>query len=121
MKLTVLTWLRDSSINFIGKTIELLFRMILLILPMGLFLILIQCREKASKVSNITVYTNPESVWQHIFPGFILVAVNPKILVERAAVFRKNFQAWIFKNQYLLAFSFMSAIVLLMIWGYVKK
>ena len=121
MKLIVLNWLKDASVNFLGRAIEILFRIILLILPMGLFLVLIQYREKASKVSNITVYTNDESTWQHIFPGFILVAVNPKLLNNTLNNMRKNFQAWVFKNQYLLSFMFMATIVLLMVWGYVQK
>ena len=116
MKLTVLKWLFDSSISLIGRTIELLFRIILCILPMGAFLLLIQLRSKASKVSNISVYTNDESIWQHIFPGFILIAINPNSLKNSYNSTKNNFQKWIEENKYILAFLFMSLISALVIW-----
>ena len=115
MKLTVLTWLRDALIPFIGRFIELLFRIILFMLPLGIYLYLIQSRSKASKVSNLSVYTNDDSVWQHIFPGFILVSINPRSFRKSIADTKNNIQTWISTNKYILSFLFMAAIVLLMI------
>lgn len=117
MKLTVLTWLRDSSIAFVGRAVELIFRALLLILPLGLYLCLIQARNKASKISSISVYTNDESTWQHIFPGFLLVAIDPKVLHKKRAAIKEKFQAWVQANKYLLSFIFMLLIVLLMVIG----
>ena len=78
MKLTILNWFKDELIPLIGKLIEILFRILLFILPLGVFLIIIQYRGKVSKVSNLSVYTNEESVWQHIYPGFALIAISPE-------------------------------------------
>lgn len=113
MKLQVLTWLRDSLIGLTGRIIELLFRIILCCLPLGVYLLLIQFRSKASKISNISVFTNDNSTWQHVFPGFILVAINPDLLKESYFKFRRNFQAWISDNRFLLFFVLSTAIFLL--------
>ena len=104
MKLQVLTWLKDSLIGLIGKMIELIFRTILCCLPLGVYLLLIQFRSKASTIRNISVYTEDSSVWQHIFPGFILVAVNPNLLKNSYIKFRRNIQVWINDNRFLLFF-----------------
>lgn len=113
MKLQVLTWLRDSLIGLTGRIIELLFRIILCCLPLGVYMLLIQFRSKASKISNISVFTNDNSTWQHVFPGFILVAINPDLLKESYFKFRRNFQTWISDNRFLLFFVLSTAIFLL--------
>ena len=115
MKLTVLNWLKDSSVPFIGKVIELIFRIILLILPLGVFLLLIQLRSKASKVSNISVYTNDNSVWQHIFPGFMLVSIDQTSLHKKITSTRNSVQAWLKANECIIEVLFLSAIVILML------
>lgn len=115
MKLTVLTWLKDASLGIMGKSIELLFRLLLLILPMGLFLMLIQTREKASKVSSISVYTTDDSVWQHIFPGFLLVAIDPKVTKNAYLNIKHKIQTWVKNNKYILSLIFMALLVILMI------
>ena len=115
MKLTVLTWLRDSSINLIGRTIELLFRILLFFLPLGLYLLLIQMREKASAVSSLTAFTNDESRWQHVFPGFILITVNHQSFRRSLNKLKSSTQLWISSNKYLIEVLFM-ILLLLLLW-----
>ena len=117
MKLTVLAWLKDETIPLLGKLVELLFRSMLLILPLGLFLLLIQYRSKASKISNISVYTNDETVWQHIFPGFILVSISPESFKKGILQRKRKVQDWIASNKYLIEVLFMISVLFLM---YVK-
>lgn len=116
MRLTVLTWLRDSLIGLIGRTIEIIFRVILCLLPLGAYLLLIQLRSKASSIRNILNVTEDNSIWQHIFPGFILVAINPNVLKEHYNKSKKEFQNWIKDNKYILTFICMSLIVALLLW-----
>ena len=120
MKLIVLTWLKDSSITFIGKSVELLFRSILCILPLGLYMILLQKRSKASKVSSLMTFTNDRSVWQHIFPGFILVAIEPDVLNNFLTNLNNSFKAWVERNKYALAILFMATIVSILVLMYIK-
>ena len=114
MKLQVLTWLKDSLIGLIGRTIEIIFRTILFCLPLGIYLLLIQFRSKASKVSNISVYTEDYSVWQHIFPGFILVSINPNSIKEWCLKKRLKIQIWVGDNRFLLFLSLFFIVFILM-------
>ena len=115
MKLTFLTWIRDELLPLFGKLIEIMFRCTLLVLPMGLFLLLIQTRSKASSIRTILDFTEDNSRWQHIFPGFIIVAIDPNIASNMYRRAKINVQSWINENKYLLSFLFMTLIVALMI------
>ena len=117
MKLTVLTWLRDSSITFLGRTIEIIFRIILFLTPLGVFLLLIQMRDKASTIRTISVYTEDGSVWQHIFPGFILVSVDPKSFKKSSTKIKNKISFWIANNKYILTAIFMLLVVFLLLIG----
>ena len=116
MKLTVIGWVKDTLKVFLGRTIEIMFRMILFLLPLGIYLTVLQFRNKVSSVSNLTVYTKDESVWQHIFPGFILVSIEPQQFKAFISTKKANLQKWIKDNQYLLGLLFMLLIVCLMIY-----
>ena len=120
MKLTVLEWLGSSLVPILGRTIELIFRVILIFMPLGVYLLLIQKRSRASAVSSLSTYTNDKSRWQHIFPGFILISINPDDLTNFISNNKNKFQTWVKENKYLLSFLFMSFIVLLMILSYIK-
>ena len=117
MQLTVLTWIKDFLIGIIGKLIELIFRVILCLLPLGIYMLIIQGRSKASSISSISVYTNDSSAWQHVFPGFILVAVDPNVLEKRISTIKKSLDEWVDLNKYLLALLFMILMVALMLLG----
>ena len=120
MKIVVLKWIIDDLIPFFGRCIELLFRVILCLLPLGVYLFLIQKRQKASKVSSITTFTTDNSVWQHVFPGFLLVAIEPNVFANYINRKKAEFQNWIERNKYILAIIFMSIIVGLMLFSYLK-
>ena len=117
-ELTVLKWMGESSIAFLGLVVEYLFRLVLLILPLWFFLFLVQSRKKASSVSNISVFTNEKSVWQFIFPGFILVAVEPEGLKNSVNSMHGHFQRWAEKYKHLIALLFMITIVTLLVLMY---
>ena len=114
-KLVVLNWLKDFLLVYIGRTIEILFRAILFFLPLGVYLLLIQMRKKASKTSSISVFMTDDSTWQHIFPGFILVSVDSKSLKRSTLKFRNNVQSWVAANRYIIGILFMLLIVTLML------
>lgn len=118
MRLIVINWFKDELTPFIGKVVELLFRLLLLLLPLGVFLLVIQCREKASKVSNLSVFTNDESVWQHIFPGFALVAISPETTKKKISRIKQDIQYKIQENKYLLMFFFMMSVIALLLGIY---
>ena len=51
-------------------------------LPVGLFMLLMSLRSKNSKATAIGTFTNVNSEFQHIFPNFILVIVEPSWLKQ---------------------------------------
>ena len=67
----------------IALTIGLLERICILLylmLPMGLFMLLMSLRTKNHKATAIGTFTNEKSEFQHIFPNYILVVVEPQLL-----------------------------------------
>ena len=120
MKLTVLKWIGDSLVPVLGKTVELCFRVVLSLLPLGIYMILLQMRSKASSVTSISVFTKENSIFQHVFPGYMLVSVDPDSLQKTITKLNSDFQLWINNNKYTLSFLFMAIIVGLMILSYIK-
>lgn len=76
----------------IALTIGLLEKICILLylmLPMGLFMLLMSLRTKNHKATAIGTFTNEKSEFQHIFPNYILVVVEPQLL-KRSVVKRVN-------------------------------
>lgn len=119
MQLTVLKWIGEKSVRVLGRVIESIFRTILFLLPLGVYMLLLQ-RRKASSITSISVYTNERSQFQHVFPGFILVSVEPESLSKFLTKVHNDFQSWVQRNKYALAFLFMSIIVTLMVLTYIR-
>ena len=67
----------------IALTIGLLEKICILLylmLPMGLFMLLMSLSTKNHKATAIGTFTNEKSEFQHIFPNYILVVVEPQLL-----------------------------------------
>ena len=76
----------------IALTIGLLEKICILLylmLPMGLFMLLMSLRTKNHKATAIGTFTNEKSEFQHIFPNYILVVVEPQLL-KRSVTKRVN-------------------------------
>ena len=121
MQFTVLKWVREFLLLGIARTLEVLFRILLLITPLGVYLFVIQGRSKASSVSSLSAFTNDKSVWQHIFPGFMLVSVDKNQFKTSIIKIRDNVQSWIRENKPLLDVLLMLCIVLVLIILEIRK
>ena len=87
---------------FIALTIGLLEKICILLylmLPMGLFMLLMSLRTKNHKATAIGTFTNEKSEFQHIFPNYILVVVEPQLL--RRSVTKKVNEVNGFLSKYL--------------------
>ena len=120
MKLTVLKWLWENMIVVLGRIIEVLFRILLCVLPLGVYLLILQNRQKASSVTSISAFTEENSKFQHVFPGFLLVTINPNSLSEFINENNTRIQKFIERNNYILALLFMSAIVGTLVLMYIR-
>ena len=120
MELTVLKWVGDKLIPLLGKGVELCFRIVLSLLPLGVYMLLLQLRSKASSARSIITYVEDNSIFQHVFPGYMLVSVDPNSLQKYVTKLNSDFQLWVSNNKYTLSFLFMLVIVGLMILSYIR-
>ena len=81
----LLQWVIALTIGLLEKICILLY----LMLPMGLFMLLMSLRTKNHKATAIGTFTNEKSEFQHIFPNYILVVVEPQLL-KRSVTKRVN-------------------------------
>ena len=120
MKLEVLSWFKEGTISLIGRSVELIFRIILCLLPLGVYMVLLQKRKGASSTNTISVFTKDNSKFQHVFPGFILVSIDPDFLDRFISERKGSLQRWIMQNKYIISFLFMLMIVSLMVYSYLR-
>lgn len=72
----VLNAIRDMIAWILNKVLTLVY----LCLPVGLFLLLMQLRDKNNKATAIGAFVDENSEFQYIFPEYILVSVDPNKL-----------------------------------------
>ena len=95
---------------FILWTLELIARAIWLLVPIGLHMLFLQLRTKADKLPALTGYFHPDSTWQMIYDGAVLVNTNPGALGKRA----KALKNWLIDTRWywlILAFIILIAIL----------
>ena len=101
----------------IALTIGLLEKICILLylmLPMGLFMLLMSLRTKNHKATAIGTFTNEKSEFQHIFPNYILVVVEPQLL--RRSVVKKVNEVNSFLGKY-LGMILVGTILVLLVLG----
>lgn len=101
----------------IALTIGLLEKICILLylmLPMGLFMLLMSLRTKNHKATAIGTFTNEKSEFQHIFPNYILVVVEPQLL--RRSVTKKVNEVNGFLGKY-LGMILVGTILVLLVLG----
>lgn len=99
---------------FIVLTIGLLEKictLIYLCLPMGLFMLIMSFRTKNNKTTAISTFTNDRSEFQHIFPNFILVIVEPSWL--KKGIKKRIDDLNLFLTKYLPLFIVLSILTLM--------
>lgn len=85
-----------------------------LMLPMGLFMLLMSLRTKNHKATAIGTFTNEKSEFQHIFPNYILVVVEPQLL--RRSITKKVNEVNSFLGKY-LGMILVGTILVLLVLG----
>lgn len=99
---------------FLALTVGLLEKLCILLyclLPIGLFMLIMSSRTKNHKATAIGTYTNERSEFQHIFPNYILVIVEPKLMQKSIDNKIKVINAFVDKYKwiFLLLFFFLLA------------
>lgn len=87
------------------------------LLPIGLFMLIMSSRTKNHKATAIGTFTNERSEFQHIFPNYMLVIVEPKLMQKSIENKIKAINAFVDKYKWIfLLFFFLLTFGLL---GYV--
>lgn len=108
---------------FIALTVGLLEKICILIyclLPMGLFMLLMSLRTKNHKATAIGTFTNERSEFQHIFPNYLLVIVEPNLLKKGYNERISSINAFFKKYTGLMVFGILLVAVLYVISYYLK-
>ena len=95
---------------------EGLLRLFVLLLPLGLFMLLIQLRTKAPSGAALPAYVNnAKSEWQFVYAGTILVMLEPNSLRDKFNNYVSSLNRFVSKYKFLLIFwalALLTALVL---------
>lgn len=80
MKFPYLFMTVKAILDFFKWIVNKFLTIFYLLLPLGLFLLIMQLRDKNNKVSAIRTFTEDDGEFQFIFPDYILVANYPNAL-----------------------------------------
>jgi hypothetical protein len=91
------------------------------LLPIGVFMLLMSFRSKNHKATAIGTFTNERSEFQHIFPNYILVIVEPAILKKDIYNKLNSLNSFLRKYAALLIFCLLILLGLLATYYYFYK
>ena len=76
------------------------------LLPIGLFMLIMSSRTKNHKATAIGTFTNERSEFQHIFPNYMLVIVEPKLMQKSIENKVKAINAFVDKYKWIFRLFF---------------
>jgi hypothetical protein len=76
MKTTLLKNFCDLSLYTLGQVLEVTFRVIRFLMPVGVYNYFLQMKTKPTPVTALSTYLTPKSTFMFVAPDTILVAVN---------------------------------------------
>lgn len=106
---------------FIALTVGVLEKICIFLyclLPIGLFMLMMSSRTKNHKATAISTFTNERSEFQHIFPNYLLVIVEPNLMKKSIDNKIKSINAFIDKYKWVIGLIFAFAFVLLLTLRY---
>ncbi len=106
---------------FIALTVGVLEKICIFLyclLPIGLFMLIMSSRTKNHKATAISTFTNERSEFQHIFPNYLLVIVEPNLMKKSIDNKIKGINAFIDKYKWVIGLIFAFAFVLLLTLRY---
>lgn len=76
--------------------LELVARALWLLTPIGIHMLFLQLRQNVDKLPALTGYFDPDSTWQMIYDGCVIVNTNPGAVRKRA----NNIKNWFVKTKW---------------------
>lgn len=99
---------------FIALTVGVLEKICIFLyccLPIGIFMLMMSSRTKNHKATAIGTYTNERSEFQHIFPNYILVIVEPNLMKKAIEAKVNALNAFLNKYKFIIMFLFVLFII----------
>ena len=93
--------------------LEIVARFLWLLMPIGLHMLFLQLRKNVDRLPAMTGYFDPDSTWQMIYDGAVLVNTNPGALEKRA----RNIRNWFIQTKWYWVI--LAVISLLLILAYI--
>ena len=107
--------------NIVLNILELILKGIYMLLPIGLYMALLQFRDKVSKVSAIHTFTRDDSTFQFIHKNFMLVCVDPSTVRIRNKNILKSVDKFFEKYKSLIVLGTIFLLLLFVYIGMVVK
>lgn len=92
---------------------EIVARIIWLLVPIGIHMLFLQLRKNVDRLPAMTGYFDPDSTWQMIYDGAVLVNTNPGALARRAS----NIKKWFIKTKWY--WLILAVLIFLAMLGYI--
>lgn len=104
----------SATLNLIISTLLNILNYVLaflyMCLPLWFFMVIMQLRDKNNKATAISTFVKDNSEFQYIFPGYILVAVDPTSLRKWHKNFMRIVYDYLNTNKWLLIISLLIII-----------
>ena len=100
--------------------VEKIFVFLYCMLPIGLFMAIMSLRDKNHKMPAISTFTSENSEFQHIFPNYILVIIEPNYFKKLMNSRIKSINTFLDKYKLIIAFMFILSIIALFVWVFLN-
>lgn len=85
------------------KLLRLIVNMFFFLLPVGLYVVIIQLANKMNAFSSLHSYVEPDKAeWMFIYPNTILVTTDSKLYKRNWKEFERKFNKFINEHKYVL-------------------
>ena len=89
-----------SVLSLIVFIAEYIFRFIYLCLPLWFFLLMVSLRDKCNAITALDIYANDKAVFQHIYPGVLIVLLDHKALVKNIQKSMTQMETFLYMHRY---------------------
>ena len=88
------------TLKVVTVTLEYICRVIYLCMPLWIFMLFMNLRDKANTVSVLPTFVSHNATFQHIYPGVVLVLDDPNALEKNVKKISRNVENFLANYKY---------------------
>lgn len=88
------------TLKFLTVALEYICRVIYLCMPLWVFMLFMNLRNKANTVSVLTAFVSHDATFQHVYPGVVLVLDDPNALEKNLRRLSRNLENFLASYKY---------------------